>query len=850
MQLETRQGGLFREALRLVTSPTQSVLPSIDELIRRNRDSIMTALWQYWVAAPKFVYQWVPPQSWPDEVRNSTQAPQGTKKNAPPKSLALSQFSNRGVYVWSPKLAILASLGVIKTNDAKEAAKASYSRPRQLVRLGDDLIALQALVSAPRVFDALRATFGASIVDPLVTGGTLPFEPQTIGDVIDRARPFLVAPRVRAPAELTVRGSQGRPDFTLHVEVARQARQVLGDDLPFAERDGTLPPDVTKWLANIDAIETQLQWALSSSGLINNVQYAPWLPWGLALTAVLRAYATEAFALAALVSLPIGTLYFTPTDGAFAANARTPLIGDRRWVKYSYNAYTAVGLWEAWTGRPVPHADPADVQTYYGGPNYLWRAGDRPTEPLESVAARNIDAFTRFWQDGTGPSFHAPLAGRIQTWSLEQSGVPRLPSDRHAAPGATKKPAGKKGTKNSDNIPISAVGSIESGTEWAIIPALRFPGHDPQGGDHREILANLWHRCAHLHVHVGLYAAEQIYDKLGQLSGLPPPGGKKSTEKPAIRRALTIHDGSPRWGGNHAPHFEHRDGLTFDIFTPFHYAQWLRASKAYDRQEKTPVNFAIFGVCLTQAQHDQRGDKRSAPIFPGEARQFPSVSSRGGSVPERREARGHAGARRRQAKRRRAADEPARARGARPWRHQEAYLCRRDSARLRAHSRRAGVTRRRVRAPRDCENGQAGLRRVRLGTRRPPRPLARGLSRPGQLARGFTVGPHSLPSVLATPRNRLQSARAGAQGADHRRRSYGAAGQTIDRPTPRGQWKEAAGDGPHPAATPCRGDRRAALSIWRCPRVGGQGREGAIPDRRLGRHSFRHSGDELKRRPL
>jgi hypothetical protein len=565
MQIPSGQGGLLQEGLALLRPTAVSQAPpDLLKIMTANHLAIVERLWTHWLVAPAYIDTWVPNTSdWPREVQETSVKGKG-------------KLDEDAMRAWRGRLAVLASLGSPPRLPQSSSAP-PISRPRRMDQLLPDLTALRALVKRDSVLGLLRKAFGSGAIDPYLAGTSIAAPSiytfgQAVRVAIDAAGTAPTDPR-------SVKG------FDIHLKVREVSRRVLEDDLPFDQ----LQAPLSKVYEQLDRFENTMVEALDPSISVSHAVDPSLFPLGLFLSAVARAYFTEVIAGFALASLPIQTLYWTPPDLS-GTTVSGPRLNAR--VKKFYTAYTAVALWEAWTNRAVPHVDQPSADSLSGlpfsGHGYLVRHDRLPITDSLGVAASSIaNGFDDHWRDNA-PRFHRTLVTTLKDmrarldWIPQASGPPR--SAARPAKGQSSVTFYLKGA-------VDYAGQLrQTQNAWLEIPALWMPEFERKALDGGHDFKNTWHRGAALHAQVALFVAEQLTDRLARASGLKPaqkrfidntPPTKKKGEpsrkadnsrwitKTLDNHYITIGDGAPRWGGNHSPHFEHRDGLVFDISNPF-----------------------------------------------------------------------------------------------------------------------------------------------------------------------------------------------------------------------------------------------------------------------------------------
>jgi len=578
MELSSEQGGLLDESLRLFTRAS-SILPETPlQLVEKSQSAVIEALWHHWVLSPHHVDKWVSGTSWPEDVKATERV----------------SYKRDHIRAWRGRIAVRAALGKGEFLPASDVP--SISKPRRLASLERDLQQLRALVRTQNVFGKLKLSFGDAIVDSVVSGSSIPGTPDQLWQA------------VQVEMEHPIATAREQPLFKLYLEVREAAGKVLEDDLPFGAKDGTMPPKFSEMFQWVEQLENSVARQLRSSRQGSLPSGASFLPWGLAMAAVVRAYLVDLLAGMTLGLIPIPLLYWAPRS-----LTRTTMAPGGQATKELYNSYTAVALWEAWTGKPVEHVDRKErtaAGDTWAGDGYLRRAGeDLPN--LKNIAAKCAGDFSAFWAPNA-PSFHVDIRKKLGSWSDRLKGIPQSldAAETAAAKAAPPKTSAKSvphtGAKSAPNtgatqpahgqtaesVAIAEAHSVAQGLPlstqgyrpWALleIPRLELPegmmGTEPDES-FKESFKTTWHRGAHLHVQVALFVAQRLTERLGEYTNLKPAirkwdNGPWKAPEHKKSQVLYIGDGSPRWGGNHQPHKEHRDGLTFDISHPFDFVPW------------------------------------------------------------------------------------------------------------------------------------------------------------------------------------------------------------------------------------------------------------------------------------
>lgn len=417
------------------------------------------------------------------------------------------------------------------------------SRPAAFYRVADDLASLRKLVA----FDAITAAISASYDPPMVGAvtGTTPRSAPTLAQTI--AQGLASVPAVTARVSSQVDGLPGHPAFSLHAAVAEKCQLILTDTLPFGRAECVLPAAFTEVLAFIDSTEAWLCAALTAPpGQVAQQAWEALLPWGLALTAVMRVCVTELVVQLVWISLPIGRL-FNEVD---ARGHQQLSLGDKTSEeKQVYNALLAIALYEALTGAPMPHVDA------HPGDGYMLASATAARLAAPAAIARS---FHTTWLDPVAPQFLSDLDSAFQ----RASAAPFL---YDVETGSRSHP-----TITSQQLTLDGIGNLFAG----------YPTVPKKASD-----AQAWTQCGWFSSIVALRAAAQIAELLAaKLPGAGPLVRRRfdrksrqfvSNKKPDPKFRLGIGSGSLRWGGNHPPHLEHRDGLTYDIAHYVDHVPWL-----------------------------------------------------------------------------------------------------------------------------------------------------------------------------------------------------------------------------------------------------------------------------------
>ncbi len=456
-----------------------------------------------------------------------------------------------------PRLALTACISGRKTRVPNAPA---IAKPVQLGLLEVKRNSLRDVVRLAKLEADLSASFGPQIVS---NGGQSPRPADQL------AKKFLESRNNLGLSGITrdsiAKWDNGKTDFTTHKEVAKAVQAVLEDCLPFGDWGVSLPRGIGSWFDKIDEVE---QWL---AGAMDGTPHQDLLAFGLAMTATARAYLADAVCAMVRVALPLHRLYEETRLGIEAMlpmscrnDSKQPAVKTKR----HYNSYMAVGLVELLTGKPMPHLDPSV------GDGYL----------NQSFALRNFCAWQpllNFWGRGGDGTVHQQFVNALEVYGsakdweslpvLQVFYYPKTPNDTsnyipvedlrklmkaHAFPAldlpkpekdsskATQPPG--KGQKKPDNKAANA--------------AYKTCGH----------FIDKYDTCGHFITHLRLHVAIELSSRLAAALA------KRSSPdlSPHGEHYIQIGGGSQRWGGNHLPHAEHRDGFTYDISCPMQYKPW------------------------------------------------------------------------------------------------------------------------------------------------------------------------------------------------------------------------------------------------------------------------------------
>lgn len=506
--------------------------------------------------------------------------------------VALPRYAVSAHYVEAPRIALEACLSANASNARPPHHKPPLpplSRPVALTMVEGARARLRNLVALPAIQAALVDTFGSVIVNASVGPGGKSAERPAILLVQAFNQTLSATGGSSYPIPANAAGYR---EFTLHRAVADQIKQILSQTLPFsvsrASTDagttdgwGISPPvQIAGLMHRLDGLDAWLIDGLQVRGALRQDQTGlPLWIWGLALSFTARAYLTDFLCSFTRVALPLDRLYEETRNGA-KANLSLDSGGRGRFLvqtKGVYNAYTAVGLVELLSSDPLAHMDaPQGYLKNRGslrelgalGPfDDFWRGQGAPAHSLVLAELRRaFDKPVLRFQYDPGPDVKQPVA--LDPMTLEdlrrrmlQHALPAVKVPEEAKPTSKMSPSKKpKAPPKSDSQPYRV--------------------------------------CGHFITHVKLAVAKQLAELLSEQVRADHPGIPRQGAD-----YIRISVGSERWGGNHLPHFEHRDGFTFDISIPNLYLQWATGEisptgspPAAGRRKDMPKPVKVIGV--------------------------------------------------------------------------------------------------------------------------------------------------------------------------------------------------------------------------------------------------------------
>jgi hypothetical protein len=442
-------------------------------------------------------------------------------------------------------------------------------RFRRLEDLDSALFDLRAMIKRSAVEAAIGASFGHAIIDrwggtkvirrpgrqdsSAPGGGYVALGETEVGLTEKLYQEFATtaftsahgtarAPENKTPSPFAIDGPGG--PFRLHLEVRKQVDFIIHETLflatklppPPREAHGskavptsepraaaTLSKPFSVWFANLDTLETCFMAALRSSETAK-LAIEVGLPWGIALTAVLRAYLVELIGRTMMVAVP---------------------------VEYAHKALDgnlAVALWEALAGQNAPHVS---------HPGYLVpvKQGERPPaeHPLLHAlqtwnsAGQDPAAFVRAWP--TVP-WHTRAAQVLRRMAAARSFIPAKPEEKKGQPTPDLSGKLEDQIQTWPAYPVASLPGVrrsDEGTDLRVGGSLSAQGH---------LYVAAWILSKAVNFGVPLWNPKDRDEEI-PAPPVPPP-------KP-LASALQLGDGSYLWGGRFPPHTTHMDGATFDL---------------------------------------------------------------------------------------------------------------------------------------------------------------------------------------------------------------------------------------------------------------------------------------------
>lgn len=470
--------------------------------------------------------------------------------------LALPQYAVESRdYTEAPKLALLACLSPNAANVQAPHKKPPLSRPVALGLVEQGRASLRQLVALTAVYNDLVRCFGSAIVDaPVGSGAKTTARPAALlaSEFLDqnnRTLPMSSPPGYDIPSK-----PPGGGKFETHLKVADQIEALLTKCLPFSLQGswGVAPPrQIANYFAKLDAVDYWLITGLQQNGNLraDAANLTLWI-WGLVFSFTARAYLADFLCSFTRFALPLDRLYEETRYGA-KINVSLDSAGHTGWpvlTKRVYNAFTAIGLVELLTGKML-HLDSPP------GDGYLKTEG----APLKTLGA--LDDFDRTWSGSARihsqivselrPAFDTVLQFEYDPGRNVKSLVPWEPA---------LKLDGLRQRMMSHAFAAIALPAEEKPKS---VKKQSKPGKRPK------IDSGPFNCCGHFITHLKLAVAEQLTKQLSARLGVSMV--KKQKDFGAF---VMVSCGSERWGGNQLPHYEHRDGFTFDISVPHNYLKW------------------------------------------------------------------------------------------------------------------------------------------------------------------------------------------------------------------------------------------------------------------------------------
>ena len=240
-------------------------------------------------------------------------------------------------------------------------------RPLKWDEVSPGIKELRDLTRRSTIEASLRASFGDAVLKPLGGDQGLVLDNKTFpqGTLSERIYSQVGAAITRIGVHAvgvvppSVPGtSTGTTAFTLHNQVKDRADSILASAYPAkSTSDDGFPKLFGNWFDTLDVMEEYLATAAQSDlGVVLGA------PWGLAMTAMLRAWLVDAFVSVLMCSMPLSRLHDQNAHPSKAPRYRFHYPWPPKdWLKQKgtynvyYNGTLAVGLWECMSGKLAPH---------------------------------------------------------------------------------------------------------------------------------------------------------------------------------------------------------------------------------------------------------------------------------------------------------------------------------------------------------------------------------------------------------------------------------------------------------------------------------------------------------------
>ena len=451
-------------------------------------------------------------------------------------------FYPLGEYVEAPRIAL--KVCVIGGQVRGRSDSPAIVRAVRLANLGAERSALRNLVRLEKLENDLKECFGANIFSGGISPGPTRLADQLVELKAQDGERFQRLPKGPIP-----HSTLGKSDFRTHVDVIKSAKIVLEQCLPFGDFGISLPKEIQQLFAGIDLFEDWLVLKMSASP---PPAYPGIIAAGLALIVTARAYVVDVVSSLVAVSLPLHRLYeeSRPRTTAPLDISASKFDRNRKPIqtKRAYNALMAVGLVELLTGALMPHMDSPP------GNGYM-----QITVNLKDFYS--LEPLLSFWKVGGG--IHQQIIKALNSY------ISKPVQQVYYSPEKGKAPPPPQYITVSDLRKLMQQHAFPSLT----IPAGRPQGKSPKPEREKRKDTSAYNKCGHFITHLQLYVATSLSTLLAT---------KLKDKFPKIPEKgegyINIVVGSLRWGGNHLPHIEHRDGFTYDVSIPNKYLPWPTAS--------------------------------------------------------------------------------------------------------------------------------------------------------------------------------------------------------------------------------------------------------------------------------
>ena len=470
------------------------------------------------------------------------------------------------------------------------SANSFQLRPLRWDEVAPGIKKLRDLTRRSAIEASLRASFGDEVMNPpggdrglILSDKTFPQGTLSeriysqVGAAITRLSVHVVG---TVPQAVPGTGT-GTTAFALHNRVKDLADSILAAAYPSkSARDDSFPKMFGNWFETLDVMEEYL--AASAQSDLGVFLGAPW---GLAMTAVLRAWLVDAFVSVLMCSIPLSRLHDQNAHPSKAARYRFRYPWPPKdWLKEkgTYNVYysgmLAVGLWECMSGKLAPHPNK-------GHSGFLTKDSGDPL--LGVLSAWNPIEMTVFWGSGQSSRELYDLANSLTGMVANgQCIIWTSVSDS----GGDSKQQRKDGSDQlrPDIVRSTSVDGVFR--TWTAHP--RFFRGRLDDERVRPKMSQDEDQTGTLFSQLSLFAFTTIADSLRAILKFPErvwvstDGGR------------LFGSGSLMWGGANYNHSEHRFGCVYDIMHKYIHPKWeerlvvLRPFKDAEPAYRAPLTHA------------------------------------------------------------------------------------------------------------------------------------------------------------------------------------------------------------------------------------------------------------------